>query len=248
MADSIQEYNVEDYVNGIKEFDGTMNSYIANVLIECTGGVVKSELNNQQIKNIINRAFSEMKHYIADTRTITVPYNEVIDVSNLNVKISAIQYLMRGQSSTKYLPMQDVMFYYTNNIRGTGYDVDDYARALMVQQNLAQMSTDLDFYYDKPNKKLFVNCNMNKPTTLTLEYIPEYDSVDDITESYWQNLLKRFSVAFAKQIYGRVRSKYTLNSSQYTVDGPTMLAEGNQELATIRQLFEDNNDTLFVID
>lgn len=225
-----------------------MKMYIDNILLECTGNVVNSELSREQLKNIVNRAFSELKHYIADTRTITVPYNNVIDISKLDVKISAIQYLMRGQSSTKYMPMQDVMFYYSNNITGTGYDVDDYARALMVQQNLAAISTDLDFYYDKPNKKLFVTCNMVKPETLTLEYIPEYDSVDDVTESYWQNLLKRFSVAFAKQIYGRIRSKYTLNSSQYTIDGPTMLAEGNQELATIRQLLEDNNDTLFVID
>lgn len=225
-----------------------MKMYIDNILLECTGDVVNSELNREQLKNIVNRAFSEMKHYIADTRTITVPYSEVIDTSKLGVKISAIQYLMRGQSATKYLPMQDVMFYYTNNIKGTGYDVEDYARALMVQQNIAALSTDLDFYYDKPNQKLFVTCNIVKPTTLTLEYIPEYDSVDDITESYWQNLLKRFSVAFAKQIYGRIRSKYTLNSSQYTVDGPTMLAEGNQELETIRNLLEENNDTLFVID
>lgn len=225
-----------------------MKEYIDNILLECTGNVVNSELNREQLKNIVNRAFSEMKHYIADTRSITVPYSNVIDTSKLGVKISAIQYLMRGQSSTKYLPMQDVMFYYSNNISNTGYDIEDYARALMVQQNMAGISTDLDFYFDKPNEKLYVATNMVKPQTLTLEYIPEYETVDDIKETYWINLLKRFSVAFAKQIYGRIRSKYTLNSSQYTIDGPTMLAEGNAELESIRQYFKENNDTLFVID
>lgn len=230
------------------EFDGTMDSYIKNILLECTGNVVKSELNEEQLRNIVNRAFSELKHYIADTRTVTVPYNDVIDTSKLNVNISAIQYLMRGQSSTKYMPVQDVMFYYSNGINQTSYGMEDYARGLMTQQNLANISTDLDFYYDKPNKKLFVNCNTVKPTSLTIEYIPEYTRVEDITESYWQNLLKRFSVAFAKQIYGRIRSKYTLNSSQYTIDGPTMLSEGNQELETIRTILKENNDTLFVID
>lgn len=227
---------------------GSMDDYIDNILLECTGNVVKSELDREQLKNIVNRAFSELKHYITDTRTITVPFAEVIDTSKLDVKISAIQYLMRGQSSTKYMPTQDIMFYYTNNMRNAGYDIEDYARALMVQQNIANISTDLDFYYDKPNQKLFVACNMVKPQTLTLEYIPEYEKVEDITESYWQNLLKRFSVAFAKQIYGRIRSKYTLNSSQYTIDGPTMLAEGNQELTEIRNFLSSNNDTLFVID
>lgn len=247
MADP-EDIKDENETSKEQEESPMMKEYIDNILLECTGNTVRSELNREQLKNIVNRAFSELKHYIADTRTITVPYSEVIDVSKLDVKISAIQYLMRGQSATKYLPMQDVMFYYTNNITGTGYDVEDYARSLMVQQNIASLSTDLDFYYDKPNKKLFVTCNMAKPTTLTIEYIPEYSSVEDITESYWQNLLKRFSVAFAKQIYGRIRSKYTLNSSQYTVDGPTMLAEGNQELTTIRQELKENNDTLFVID
>ena len=247
MTNNEETENIVNEVLG-NEFDGTMKSYIDNIILECTGGVVKSELNNEQIEKIVNRAFSELKHYIADTRTITVPYNTVIDTSKLDVKISAIQYLMRGQSSTSYLPMQDVMFYYQNRITGTGYDIEDYARALMAQQNLASMSTDLDFYYDKQNQKLYVTCNMNKPTTLTIEYIPEYSKVEDITESYWQNQLKKFSVAFAKQIYGRIRSKYTLNSSQYTVDGPTMLAEGNQELASIREELKENNDTLFVID
>lgn len=225
-----------------------MKEYIDNILLECTGNVVNSELDREQLKNIVNRAFSEMKHYITDTRSITVPYSDVIDTSKLGVKISAIQYLMRGQSSTKYLPMQDVMFYYSNNISNTGYDIEDYARALMVQQNMAGISTDLDFYFDKPNEKLYVATNMVKPQTLTLEYIPEYTIVDDIKETYWQNLLKRFSVAFAKQIYGRIRSKYTLNSSQYTIDGPTMLSEGNAELEAIRAQLENNDDTLFVID
>lgn len=223
-----------------------MKMYVDDIQMQLGYPVVQLELDRSQIRNIVNRAFSELKHYVTDSKLITIPYQNKIDVKDY--KIDSILYIMRGQPSTKLTPLQDVMFFYSDKGAYSNYNLTDYARAMLSNSNKNAISTDLDFKYDKDERILYVNCNQAIPQTITIEYIPEYDSVEELKESYWQNILKKFSLAMTKVILGRIRGKYTLNSATYNLDADQLLSEGNSELQEIRSFLDSNNDSLFVID
>ena len=50
-----------------------------------------------------------------------------------------------------------------------------------------------------------------------------------------------------KVTLGRIRSKYTSRSTKYELDGPTLLAEGNNEIQEVRQRLDDNKDIFTVL-
>ena len=90
-----------------------------------------------------------------------------------------------------------------------------------------------------------INHNDEKKVVL---YTPEYESVEEITEPFWQNLLMRLSLARAKEMLARVRGKYTLNSATYNLDADQLMSEAQAELSEIRQYLNSNADILLPID
>lgn len=227
----------------------TMKMYTDYVMKNLGNQILKIELSEEQVEEVVDMALGELTHYMNDTKSITVPYASVIDTSKWPLKVSVVNYVMRGQSAINYLPMDQLSTAYIYGVTsGTNISLDSIASVMMAQQNINALSTDLDFRFEKDEQKLYVTCNAVKPTSITVDYMPEYSNVDDIKEPYWQNYLKRFSLAMTKVILGRIRSKYSLNSSQYTLDGDTMLSEGNSELAEIRTTLQNNTDSLFIID
>jgi hypothetical protein len=91
---------------------------------------------------------------------------------------------------------------------------------------------------------------MNPPfvNAITIQYIPDYKDVEEITEVFWVDFILKLATAYAKQILGRIRSKYTLNSSTYTLDGATLLSEANTEIQELQTYLRDNVDLAFPID
>lgn len=226
---------ISDYVNYIKL---SLGEPILWVEIE------------DMIPNIVEMAFMELRSYITDVETMTLPYSNVIDLTDKHV--NNIAYIMRGQQNISVAGLQDMMYIYTsrNRASGTGisFTLSDYCRGLMVQQNKNALSTDLDFYYDKRNEKLYINALKVQPSTVTIVYTMEYQDVQEIIEPYWQNYLKRLSLAMAKETLGRVRGKYNLNSATYNLDADQLLSEAQSELAEIRAYLNGNKDLLLPID
>ena len=91
---------------------------------------------------------------------------------------------------------------------------------------------------------------MNPPydNQITIAYVPDYQSVEEITEVYWVDIILKLSTAYAKQVLGRIRSKYSLNSAQYSLDGETLLNEAKEEITEITTYLRSNVDLAFPID
>lgn len=222
-----------------------MEDYVEYISMQLGGTVVSIEIEDD-LPKIINQAFDELKHYITDVETMTVPYSNKIDLTGK--KVSSVVYIMRGRNTNGPGGFQDVMYIYSRQSASNTYTLTDYARSLLAMQNKSALATDLDFHYDKRNEQLYVYAQQALPTTLTLVYIPDYDSVEELIEPYWQNQLKRLSLAMTKQILGRIRSKYTLSSATYALDGDKLLAEAENELTTIRDYLKSNSDMLLPLD
>lgn len=223
----------------------SLEEYARYVCRQLGSDIVTIEIEGQ-VQEIVTDAFNELKHYITDVDTMTLPFSNKIDLSGK--KVSNVVYIMRGRNTNGPGGFQDVMYIYSRQSALNTYTLTDYARSLMANQNKAALATDLDFHYDKREEMLYVYANQALPTTITIVYTPDYESVEDIIEPFWQNLLKRLSLAMTKEVLGRIRGKYTLNSATYNLDADKLLAEAQAELAEIRAYLNDNSDMLLPID
>lgn len=206
--------------------------------------VLDLELTPGDIKQIVEQCFEELVHYMTDIYTVTVPYASCIDLSKYN--IDAVESVLRAQDSIQTGLVFDIYGVSLANITGT-LDLDSYTNALLTKRNLNILSTDMDFVWDKPNKKLYLVANPNQPTYVTINFKPEYYSVEDIREQHWDTQLRKLALGTTKIVLGRIRSKYTSNSSKFQLDGQTLLAEGNAEVQAVRQYLDDNKDIFTVL-
>lgn len=206
--------------------------------------VLDLELNPEQIKQIVEQAFEELVHYMTDLYQVTVPYAQCIDLSKYN--IDSIESVWRGSDSVLtgvpfQMPAIDLM-----NVTGM-YNMEEYMNAIAVKRNLSILATDMEFQWDKPNRKLYVYANPNIPSYVTVNFKPEYYSVEDIREQYWETQLRKLALGMTKVILGRIRSKYTSRSSKFELDGQTLLAEGNAEIQAVREHLDSNKDIFTVL-
>ena len=222
-----------------------VEEYVSDILLSLGAPVVEVEVKNY-IEKIVDMAFREIKHYITDTETVTLQYFEKMHIED--PKIDTVAYVTRSNTPNRIADFQDIMYLMSRQSSLQQVSLTDYSRALLTQQLKNSLATDMDFYWDKKNKDLYVYANYPKPERVTIVYIPDREKIEDITEPFWENLLRRLALALTKQMLGRVRGKYTLNSATYNLDADQLLAESQQELQEIRSFLNENSDLLLPID
>lgn len=228
------------------------------VLLKLTGDVVSMELSDSTLTKVINSALREVQRYIDTFKMITVPYSSCIDVSDY--KVSAIIGVRRAEgymsntsadSNASMDPLYASQWMLLSGIGNIGY-INDYASNLASWNSLLQirntMSTDLAFYFNKSENKVYINISSSQPKDVTLIYIPRIEDVSEITSDYWQDVLIRMSVAIAKVTVGRVRTKFKQSNALWTLDGDQILEEGNTELTNLRQELKDSTQLCYGVD
>lgn len=228
------------------------------VLLRLTGDVVSFELSDSTLTKIINSSLREVQRYIDTFKLVTVPYSSCIDVSEY--KVSSVIGVRRAEgymannpenSSATMDPLYASQWMLLSGIGNIGH-VSDYASNLASWNSLLQirntMSTDLAFYFDKLDNKVYINISSGQPKDVTLMYIPRFDDVSEITSDYWQDVLVRMSVATAKITVGRVRTKFIQSNALWTLDGDKILEEGNTELTALRQELKDSTQLCYGVD
>ena len=234
-----------------------MQAYVDEVRLRLTGGVLQLEIDDATIMKIINSAFREVQRYIDTTVLETVPFSPCIDLNPR--KINAVTRIYRTEGfateSTEQQSMQDPMLVQQWQLlsgNGNVLSMSDYAlnyaswnTSLQIRNTL---STDLAYRYDRQSNKLYINTSSGFPTYITIEYIPRYESVDQIISDYWIDILTRLSVALTKVTLGRIRSRYTQSGALWTQDGEQLLSEGNEELNSIREHLVTNTQLVYPID
>lgn len=229
------------------------------VLLKLTGDVVSMELSDATLTKIINSALREIQRYIDTFKMITIPYSSCIDLSEY--KVSSVTGVRRSEgymvdtqqagSSATMDPLYASQWMLLSGIGNIGY-IKDYASNLASWNTLLQirntMSTDLAFYYNKSDNKLYINISSSMPESITVIYIPRIDDVSEITSDYWQDMLVKLSVAITKVTVGRVRTKFTQSNALWTLDGDKILEEGNSELAALRQEMKDSTQLCYGVD
>lgn len=221
-----------------------IEAYREEIKLKLTGGVLDLEMTDSALDAVINSALREIQRYI-DTVTIkTIPFEDCIDVKDF--KINAIVGIQRtegfttGDSSPSgvvdpMLASQWQLMSGAGSLARFNSYVLDYAAWNTMLQIRNTSSTDLSYYYDKPTEKLYINISSNRPSNITISYVPRFDSVDEVTSDFWIDMIMNLAVALTKVTLGRIRSRFTQSNALWSQDGETLLNEGNQELTDLRE-------------
>lgn len=218
-----------------------INDYVNYVKVQLGGTVVDLAIENDLPYIIEKIAFEDLKNYINTIYKMTVAYTPCINLAGKNV--ANVKYVLRNiNNSTSITGMDTNLFIYQTQGQ---YGINQFAKDqitynLLINQVKNTISTDMDFNYDKVTEVLYIYSQNPIPSAVTIGYIPEFTNVNQIYSPHWMSYLKRLSVAYAKEAEGRIRSKYTLNSATYQLDGNTLLAESQAELSQIRDELNNN--------
>ena len=233
-----------------------MQAYLDEIKLEVTGGILELEVDDSTLMKVVNSALREIQRYICSTRLITLPYSKCMDLSGY--KINAITRVFRANSDANIEnngtystdPLQ--LSFYQLASGGNMYNLNDfvsrYASWNTLQQMSNTLSTDLLYYYEDAEKKLYINTTMPIGNHVSIEYVPRFDNVEEVTSDYWIDILMKLSKASTKVILGRIRGRYKQSNALWTSDAEEMLQQGQAELAEIRQHLQSNTQLIYPLD
>ena len=235
-----------------------MQAYVDEIKLNLTGGVLQLEIGDDIIERIVQSAMRQMQRYICSTKLITIPYQKCIDLSPY--KVNAVARVYRASaagidaasdSTGLQDPVQIGLIQVAYN-SGNMYNFSDYVSNYLSYSTMQQMrntvSTDLAFFYEDDEKRLYINTTLDSGSYVTIEYVPRYDSVDEIKSDFWIDVLMRLSLALTKIHVGRIRTRFTQSNALWTQDGEQLLSEGNSELTALQEYLQKNTQLLYPLD
>lgn len=227
----------------------TLAEYTEEISFQLGGSVLDVEIAND-LPRCVNKAFREVKRYITTPAYMTLPWNSNNGGNKLNLKDKKVYSIINVMRPDSYnsLSVNSLDVFGLAQSYSAVTNLDAYMNRMLRLQQMNTISTDLDFVWDAHTKDLYVTMNPPYTNQITIAYVPDYQSVEEITEVYWVDIIMKLATAYAKQVLGRVRSKYTLNSSQYNLDGETLLNEAKEEINEVITYLRSNVDLAFPID
>lgn len=230
-----------------------VKDYIDKIKFQLTGGIIDCELDDKGIEKVINMAMEEMNRYYNVTNLIQVPASSCIDIVEYPqiesvIAVHRISGLGTGNVTSDPAYVSQLQMY---NISSNYYTTDwvyRYLNYATAQQISNTASTDMDFRYDEINKKLYVNYTNGQPSEVVIEFVPKLHDASEVVTNYWQDILLKLSIAHAKIILGRIRTRYTQSNALWSDDGATLLEEGNSELTTLREQLRVATDLVLPLD
>ncbi len=208
---------------------------------------VEIELTDEQLDICIDDALDEIAPWVVQRQYVTLPVQECIDLSEYNVAYVIAVHKADGatESSDNQL---DVFSPYTYmEVRGS-YQGITYSRLeSQLFDNLRQATKDnISWKYIKP--KLYLDIGVPVATQVTIEYSPNIDDLDSLTDPMYKKFVKRFALAFARAILSDIRGKFSVSGSPVELDGSTQDSKSERELEELRQELKDTVNTHFMVD
>lgn len=202
-------------------------------------------------------AFRELKRYMKTPIEKTVPYATRIDLKQVGIDTVRVLYVqaayprigltMSSIDSGNVFQVAAAVNVYSAIGNTSSINIDPIMTEMAMAQVRNTLATDFQWKYDNNNQVVYCAHRDPRPSHVTIRYVPDYKDVSEIQSKTWQDYLVRMSTANLKIALGRARSKYTVEGSNVTLDGETLLAEANAELEAIRSELETRKNKLVVL-
>ena len=210
-----------------------------------------------EIERSILIAFRELKRYIRTPVDKTVPYSTRLNLSELNIHtrtvlnvfaaIPRIGLTMNTIDAGNVFQIAAAVNKYSMIGNTTSLNIDPIMTEMAMAQVRNTLGTDFQWNFDKQNNVIYCAHRDPRPSVVTIRYVPDFQDVSEILGYTYIDYLVRMSVANYKLALGRTRSKYTVEGSNVTLDGETLLAEGNAELEAIRSELDNKQHKLVIV-
>lgn len=210
-----------------------------------------------EIERSILIAFRELKRYIRTPVDKTVPYSTRLNLSELNIHtrtvlnvfaaIPRIGLTMNTIDAGNVFQIAAAVNTYSMIGNTTSLNIDPIMTEMAMAQVRNTLGTDFQWNFDKQNNVIYCAHRDPRPSAVTIRYVPDFQDVSEILGYTYIDYLVRMSVANYKLALGRTRSKYTVEGSNVTLDGETLLAEGNAELEAIRSELDNKQHKLVIV-
>lgn len=201
---------------------------ISRVKLMLGGSILKIEISDEDIRQLIDIALDTIRPYLTDYKYITVPYHHYIDLSEYNV--SEVLRVMPGSNITSQYGQGDEY-----NFDFTQWRMVDQMNLISrvdVVANSVTPDIDISFDYDAETHILLVTPGITT-FDLTLECVPEVYSIEDIRDQTALKWIYLYTLALAKEVVGRIRSKAKSTNLPIELDGDTLLNEASTEKSVL---------------
>lgn len=202
-------------------------------------------------------AFRELKRYMKTPVDKTVPFSTRVDLKQVGIVTKRVLYVqaayprigltMSSIDSGNVFQVAAAVNVYSAIGNTSSLNIDPIMTEMAMAQVRNTLSTDFQWKYDANNNVVYCTHRDPRPAAITIRYVPDYQDVSEIENTTWLDYLVRMSTANMKLALGRARSKYTIEGSNVTLDGETLLAEANSELEAIRTELESRKNKLVVL-
>lgn len=210
-----------------------------------------------EIERSILIAFRELKRYIRTPVDKTVPYSTRLNLDELNIHtrtvlnvfaaIPRIGLTMNTIDAGNVFQIAAAVNTYSMIGNTSSLNIDPIMTEMAMAQVRNTLGTDFQWNFDKHNNVIYCAHRDPRPSVVTIRYVPDFQDVSEILGYTYIDYLVRMSVANYKIALGRTRSKYTVEGSNVTLDGETLLSEGNAELEAIRTELDNKQHKLVIV-
>lgn len=210
------------------------------------GDVLKIEIPDSSIYNLIDIAIETLSPYIPDTRYKTVDFARCIDLSNDDCE-EVLRVMPGTQLASAYGVGDEYNFGFNMNSANSAilasWTSQDSFRLRAVATTVARScmpDVNISFDYDRTTHKLYLHPGITLGP-VTIEYIPTVFKLDDLQDSASQKWVYLYTLALTKEVIGRIRSKAKSQNVPIQLDGDTLLQEAQTEkLALEQELIDDS--------
>lgn len=234
----------------------TMEKIVTQVSFEL-GLPTSKNVEKQQVEQAVLVAFRELKRYMKTPVDKTVPYARRIDLKAQNIDTLNVLYVyasyprigltMGTLDSGNVFQVAAAVNVYSAIGNTSSINIDPIMTEMAMAQVRNTISTDFQWKFDIDNQVIYCAHRDPRPSAVTIRYVPNYKDVSEIKSMEWIDYLIRLSEAHMKKSLGRSRSKYTIEGSNVTLDGQTLLEEANNELTQIREELSQKKTNLVIL-
>ena len=234
----------------------TMEEIVTQVSFEL-GLPTSKNVEKQQVEQAVLVAFRELKRYMKTPVDKTVPYARRIDLKAQNIDTLNVLYVyasyprigltMGTLDSGNVFQVAAAVNVYSAIGNTSSINIDPIMTEMAMAQVRNTISTDFQWKFDIDNQVIYCAHRDPRPSAVTIRYVPNYKDVSEIKSMEWIDYLIRLSEAHMKKSLGRSRSKYTIEGSNVTLDGQTLLEEANNELTQIREELSQKKTNLVIL-
>lgn len=222
-----------------------------------TGLTCTDNIEGIQVEQAVLIAFRELKRYMNTPVDKTVPFSTRIDLVKVGIDTKKVLYVfaakprigltMSSIDSGNVFQVAAAVNTYSAIGQTSSINIDPIMTEMAMAQVRNTLGTDFQWSHDQLNQCIYCTHRDPRPTHVTVRYVPDFKDVSEIVSNTWIDYLIRLSEAHLKKAIGRVRSKYTVEGSNVTLDGEQLLSEANDELSTIREELENRRRKLTVL-